>query len=80
MPKQYSSSCNPHNNISSSINIFGGGGPQGKTPLARPRLRWEDNIQMDLKEIGWDVEWINMAQDRDRWRAGVDTVIKIRVP
>jgi hypothetical protein len=80
MPKQYSSSYNHRNNISSRISIFGGGEPEGKTPLARPGLRWEDNIEKGLKEIGWSVDWIDMVRDRGRRRAGVNTVMKIRVP
>ena len=44
------------------------GKPERKRPLGRPRRRWEDNIKMDLKEIGWeDVDWIDVAQDRDNW-------------
>jgi hypothetical protein len=54
------------------------GGPEGRRPLGRPRRRWEDNIKMDLREIGFeDVDW---AQDRDRWRALVNTVMNLRVP
>jgi hypothetical protein len=50
-------------------------------PLGRPRRRWEDNIQMDLGEIGFgDVNWIHLAQDRDSWRALVNTVMNLRVP
>jgi hypothetical protein len=46
------------------------GKPEGKRELGRPRHRWEDGIKMDLREIGWGgVEWIHLAQDRDRWRA-----------
>jgi hypothetical protein len=59
------------------------GKPRGKRPLGRPRCtsRWEDNISMDLREIGRDgVNWINMAQDRDRWRALVNTATNLRVP
>jgi hypothetical protein len=49
--------------------------------LGRPRRRWEDNIKMDLKEIGFDyVDWIHLVQDRDRWRALVNTVMRLRVP
>jgi hypothetical protein len=52
-----------------------------RRPLGRPRRRWEDNIEMDLREIGFgDVGWINLAQDRDRWRALVNTVMNLRVP
>jgi hypothetical protein len=56
------------------------GKPEGKRLLGRPRRTWEDGIRMDLKEIGWgSVDWIQLAQDRDRWRAVVNTVIKLRV-
>jgi hypothetical protein len=55
--------------------------PEGRRPLGRPRLRWEDNIKMDLREIGFgDMDWIHWAQDRDRWRALVNTVMNHRVP
>jgi hypothetical protein len=54
--------------------------PRGKIPLERPRHRWEDGIKMDLREIGWGgVEWIQLAQDRDRWRAVVSAVMNLRV-
>jgi hypothetical protein len=57
------------------------GKPEGKTPLGRPRLRWEDNIKMDLQEVGCGgVDWIDLAQDRDRWRARVNAVMNLRVP
>jgi hypothetical protein len=56
------------------------GRPEGKTPLGRPGRRWEDNIKMDLREIGFgDVDWIHWAQDRDRWRAVVNTVMNLLV-
>jgi hypothetical protein len=55
------------------------GKPEGKRPLGRPRRRWEDGIRIDLNEIGWGVEWIQLAQDRDRWRAFVNTVINLRI-
>jgi hypothetical protein len=56
------------------------GKPEGKRPLGRPRRRWKDGIRMDLREIGWgSVEWIQLAQDRDRWRAVVNTVMNIRI-
>jgi hypothetical protein len=56
------------------------GKPEGKRPLRRPRSRWVDNIKMDLKEIGWDgMDRIALAQDRDRWRALVNTVMNLRV-
>jgi hypothetical protein len=57
------------------------GKPEGKRPLERRRRRWEDTIKMDLREIGWgDMDWIDWAQDRDQWRALMNTVMKIRVP
>jgi hypothetical protein len=53
------------------------GKPEGK----RPRRRWVDSIEMDLGEIGWDgMDWIDLAQDRDQWRALVNTVMNLRVP
>jgi len=57
------------------------GKPEGKRPLGRPRRRWEDNIKMDLKEVGGGCgNWMELAQDRDRWRAVVSTVMNLRVP
>jgi hypothetical protein len=57
------------------------GKPEGKRPLGRPRRRWMDNIKMDIREIGWDgVDWIDVPQDRDRWRALVNTVMNLLVP
>jgi hypothetical protein len=57
------------------------GKSEGKRPLGRPRLRWEDNIKLDLREIGWSgVDWIDLAQVRDQWRAVVNTVMNLRVP
>jgi hypothetical protein len=57
------------------------GKPEGKRPLGRPRHRWVDNIKIDLREIGWDgMDWLNLAQDRDQWRALVNTVMNLRVP
>jgi hypothetical protein len=57
------------------------GKPEGKRPLGRPTRRWEDNIRMDLGEVGWgDVDWIGLAQDRNKWRALVNSVLKLRVP
>jgi hypothetical protein len=54
---------------------------RGKTPLGRPRSRWEDNIKMDLRETGIDgANWIQLAQDRVQWRVFVNTVMNLRVP
>jgi len=57
------------------------GKPEGMRPLGRPKLRWEDNIKMDLQEAGGDCgDWKELAQDRDRWRVLVSTVMNLRVP
>jgi hypothetical protein len=57
------------------------GKPEAKRPLGRPRLRREDNIRMDLQEVGFGyVDWLGLAQDRDRWRALVSVVRSLRVP
>jgi hypothetical protein len=56
------------------------GKPEGKRPLGRPRRRWEDNIKMDVEEVGCRGDWMELAQDRDRWRALVSTVKNLRVP
>jgi hypothetical protein len=57
------------------------GKPEEKRPLERPRRRWVDNIKIDLREIRWDcMDWIELAQDRDQWRALVNTVMNLRVP
>jgi hypothetical protein len=57
------------------------GKPEGKRPLGRPRRKWVDNIKMDLGEVGWvDVDWIGLAQDRNRWRALVNSVLNLRIP
>jgi hypothetical protein len=57
------------------------GKPEGRRPLGRPRHRWEDNIKVDLLEVGLGgMDWINLAHDRDRWRALVNTVMNLRVP
>jgi hypothetical protein len=52
---------------------------EGRRPLGRPRRRWEDNIKMDLREAGWgSMDWINLIQDRDRWRALVNVAMNLR--
>ena len=56
------------------------GKPEGKRPLVRTRRRWEDNIKMDLREVGGVGDWMELAQDRDRWRALVNTLMNIRFP
>jgi len=57
------------------------GKPEVKRPLGRPRRRWEDNTKMDLQEVGCrGMDWIELAQDRDRWRALVNAVMKLRAP
>ena len=55
--------------------------PEGKRPLGRPRRRWEDNIKMNFPEVGCgSMDWIDLAQDRDRWRALVNAAMNLRVP
>ena len=57
------------------------GKPEGKRPLGRPRHRWEDNIKLDLQEVGCkDLDWIELTQYRDRWQALVNAVVNLRVP
>jgi hypothetical protein len=56
------------------------GRPEERRPLGRPRHRWEDNIKMYLQEVGWGMEWIELAQDRERWWALVNAVMNLRVP
>ena len=53
---------------------------EGKKPLGRPRRRWEDNIKLDLQEVGGGGDWMELAQDRDRWWALVNTVMNFRIP
>jgi hypothetical protein len=62
-------------------NLIFVGKPEGKRPLGRPRSKWADNIKMDLREIGWDdMDWIDLAQDKDQWKVLVKTVMNLRVP
>jgi hypothetical protein len=71
--------CCTHEREEKNVQDFGVK-PEGKRPLGRPRLRWEDGIRMDLKEIGLGVvDWIKLAQDRDRWQAVVNAVMNLRV-
>jgi len=56
------------------------GKPEGKRPLGKPRRRWEDNIKVDLQEVGGGGDWMELAQYRDRWWALVNTVMNFRVP
>ena len=56
------------------------GKPEGKRPLGRPRRRWEENIKMDLREVGGGGDWMELAQDREGWRTLVNTVMNVRVP
>jgi hypothetical protein len=71
--------CGTHGIGEKRVQGFGGK-PEGKRPLERPRRRWENGIKMDLRETGrGSVEWIHLAQDRDRWRAVVSAVMNLRV-
>jgi len=54
--------------------------PEGRRPLGRPRRKWEDNIKMDLQEVGWGMDWIDLSQERDGWWALVNVVMDHRVP
>jgi hypothetical protein len=56
------------------------GRPERRRPLGRPKRRWEDNIKMDLQEVRWGMDWIQLAQDRDKWPAVVNVVMNLRVP
>jgi hypothetical protein len=56
------------------------GQPEEKRPLGRPRRKWEDNIKMVLQEAGWNMDWVDLTQHRNRWRALVNGVMNLRVP
>jgi len=81
---------NEKNEMGRAFSAYGGekkriqlfvGKPEGKRPLGRPRLRWEDNINMDLQEVRCGcMDWIELAQDRDKWRALLNAVMNLRVP
>jgi hypothetical protein len=69
-----------HSSLSENAYRLLVGKPEGKRPLGRPRCRWVDNIRMELGEVGWGyVDWIGMAQDRNRWRDLVNSVLNLRV-
>jgi hypothetical protein len=73
-------SCSTNGGEEASVLVIGGNSRR-KEPLGRPRHRWVDNIRMDLGEVGWgDVNWIGLAQDRNRWRALLNSVLNPRVP
>ena len=72
--------CSAYGGEVRRIQVFGGE-PEGNRPLGRPRLRWEDNINMDLQEVECGgMDWIELAHDRDGWRALVNAVMNLRVP
>jgi hypothetical protein len=80
MEDEVGGACSPKGEKRNAYRLFVGK-PEGKRPLGRPRHRWVDNIKMDLLEIGWgSVDWIGLAQDRNKWRALVNAVMNIRVP
>jgi hypothetical protein len=56
------------------------GRSEGKRPLGKPRRRWEDNIEMDLQEVAWGMDWIDLVQNRDGWRVLVNVVMNLRDP
>jgi len=73
-------SLESRNPLSEFMLSYGCGTPEGKKPLGRPRRRWEDNVKMDLQEVGcWGMDWIELAQDRDRRRALVNAVMNLWV-
>jgi hypothetical protein len=72
--------CSTHGEKKNAYKILVGKS-KGKRPLGRPRCRWVDNIKIDLRDIGWGgMDWIDLAKDRDQWRALVNTIVNLRVP
>jgi hypothetical protein len=72
--------CSTHREKRNAWRILAGK-PEGRRPLGGPRRRWEDNIKMDLREIGWGgMDWIDPAEDRDQWRGLVNMVMNLRAP
>jgi len=72
--------CSAYGGDRKGVYRFLMGKPKGKRPPGRPRSRWDDNIMMDLQEVGWGgLDWIELAQDRDRWRAVVNAVMNLGV-
>jgi hypothetical protein len=72
--------CGTHREKRNACRILVGKS-EGKRPLGRPTIRWEDNIEMDLREIGWGgMGWIDLAQEWDQWISLVNTVINLRIP
>ena len=73
--------CTVCNSMERGVHRVLVGKPEGRRPLGRPRRRWVDNIRMDLQEVGCVyMDWIGLAQDRDRWRTFVSAVMNLRVP
>jgi hypothetical protein len=73
--------CSKYGEHERCVQGFGAGRSEGKRPLGRPRGRWEDNIYMNLQEVGCGgMDWIDLTQDRNRWRALVNAVMNPRVP
>jgi len=78
---RWTGACSTYGGEERCIQGFGVGKPEGKRPLGRPRCRWEDNIKMDLQEMGCEgMDWMNLARDMDRWWALVTAVMNLQVP